>query len=92
MAQKITPKSAFALSVLAKHFAKCSAKSFDNCFVKFCFLIHFLPAFQSILKIQASYRYQFFDLNNVFIFGKKMKFCQVLLMKFKKTTKNVRKN
>ncbi len=61
-ASKITLNSSFALSVSAKYFAKCSAKSFaktfDNCFKKFRFSIHFLPVFQSILKIQATHVHQ----------------------------------
>jgi hypothetical protein len=48
VAQKITPNSAFALSVSTKCFAECGIENFR-------FLIHFLPVFQLILKMQATY-------------------------------------
>jgi hypothetical protein len=61
-AQKISPHFSFALSVSVKCFAECSfesfAETFDNCFKKFRFSIHFSPVFESILKIQATNGHQ----------------------------------
>jgi tetratricopeptide (TPR) repeat protein len=53
VAQQITPNSAFALSVLAK----CFAKTFDNCFKKFCFSIqdpNYLKRVWCIFEIHAA--------------------------------------